>query len=469
MNLPIADLAPTASGSSAASQPADHAYAYSYPHKSSYGPLDPPVPLEAAWAEEDVSRLSLYVHIPFCEMRCGFCNLFTRSQPGEDVVEAYLAALLRQTKVAHDAVPTARFHQFAVGGGTPTLLSAPQWERLLTGLEGTLGMRVRDVPTSVEASPATAEPERLRLLAEFGVQRISLGVQSFVEAEARGMGRPQRTADVHKALETIRRCGFPTLNIDLIYGDPRQTRESWRTSLEAALTYAPEELYLYPLYIRPQTGLARSGRGPAEHRSDLYRDARDLLRERGYRQTSLRGFRLPRNEGPCSYACQRDGMIGLGCGARSYTSRLHYAAPFAVTQGGVEAVLREWIGRSDERFAHADYGVRLSDEEQRRRFTIMSLLQAEGMPLADYAGRFGGSPWDDVPELAELEFQGWLERRPDRIVLTEEGLERSDEVGPRLYSPAVRTRLREFVQLPPTRIESSGPIAAPAGAAVAAR
>src|SRR5205085_12428903 len=97
---------------------------------------------------------------------------------------------------------------------------------------------------------------------------------------------------------------------------------SWRE----ALHWDPEELYLYPLYIRPQTGLGRRNGDGVEHRTDLYRLGRDLLLSQGYRQASLRCFRKPSTALPTNYGCQRDGMIGLGCGARSYTRELHYGS-----------------------------------------------------------------------------------------------------------------------------------------------
>jgi oxygen-independent coproporphyrinogen-3 oxidase len=422
-------------------------YAYSYPHKTSYRPLTPPVSIAEAWRDEDVQKLSLYAHVPFCEMRCGFCNLFTQSQPSERVVDAYLATLKRQMAVIHSSIPEARFGQFAVGGGTPTFLTARQLELMLQDVETAFSVSIRNLPTSVETSPSTATNDRLRLLSDFGVERISLGVQSFADDESHHIGRPQQIAAVHAALDSIRECGFPVLNIDLIYGFDGQSRESWLTSLRQALRYRPEELYLYPLYVRPETGLARTAIGFARHRSDLYRAARDLLGERGYAQSSLRCFRLPHNTSPSTYACQRDGMIGLGCGARSYTHRIHYATRFAVSQAGIRAILSEWIALSNRELSVATHGILLSDDEQRRRYVIMSLLQADGYCLADYQALFNSSPCADIPELEFLFDRGWLVQTSERLVLTISGLEHSDEAGLLLYSAAVSSRLREFTQL----------------------
>jgi oxygen-independent coproporphyrinogen-3 oxidase len=422
-----------------------NAYAYSYPHKSSYRALAPPIAIADAWRGEDVSHLSLYVHIPFCEMRCGFCNLFTQSQPVEQTVDAYLETLQRQMRVVSGVVPAAKFVQFAVGGGTPTYLNANQLRRLFDSVEQAFATSISRLNTSVEVSPATTSEDRLSVLRDFGVQRISMGVQSFLPQEARSFGRPQQVDDVRRGLELVREWGFPVLNIDLIYGDPDQSVGSWLSSLEAAMRFAPEELYLYPLYIRPETGLARAGRQAAQHRSDLYRAAREFLGERGYDQASLRCFRRSRCNRGANYECQRDGMIGLGCGARSYTRGLHYGTKFAVTQAGVSAILSEWTAQSDEQLALATHGVWISPQEQRRRYLIMSLLQAEGVQLDDYFAAFNSTPERDVPELDELRERAWLdESTPGVLRLNEAGMEHSDEAGPLLYSPAVRRRLEEF-------------------------
>src|SRR5690242_12424345 len=131
------------------------AYVYAYPHKTAYRAIDPAIPLETAWAGEPQSSLYLYVHVPFCEMRCGFCNLFTMVNPGESLVDGYLAALERQIDAVRAAMPAARFARFAIGGGTPTILPTDALARILDLVGERLGADVRALPTSVETSPAT--------------------------------------------------------------------------------------------------------------------------------------------------------------------------------------------------------------------------------------------------------------------------------------------------------------------------
>ncbi|MCX4984671.1 STM4012 family radical SAM protein [Streptomyces sp. NBC_00572] len=430
-------------------------YVYAYPHKTAYRPLPDPAPsLAALWRDEPKDALSLYAHIPFCEVRCGFCNLFTRIGAPDELTTRYLDALDRQATAVREALgdeAPVRFATAAFGGGTPTFLTAGELERLCDIAEKRMGVDLRAVPLSVETSPATATADRLALLADRGATRLSIGVQSFVEAEARAAVRPQRRADVESALGRIRDTGVPVLNIDLIYGIDGQTEESWRSSLDAALAWRPEELYLYPLYVRPLTGLGRispaADREWDEQRLRLYRCGRDHLLAHGYEQVSMRMFRRTDAAplGPDDYACQTDGMIGLGCGARSYTSALHYSFDYAVDMREIRTIIDAYTETAD--FSRAEVGRWVDADEARRRHLLQSLLQAEGMPVAGYEERFGTSPFVDFPaELGRFEALGWLdEGAPEGLVrLSPEGLAHSDGLGPELFSSSVRAAMAAY-------------------------
>jgi oxygen-independent coproporphyrinogen III oxidase len=429
-------------------QPLYAGYAYGYPHKTAYRALDKPVALREAWTAERRDALFLYLHAPFCEMRCGFCNLFTTANPPARFAQDYLAALHRQAVRTREAVGRAAFARLAIGGGTPTYLDESSLESLFEIAERIFGVDPQNIPVSVETSPLTAETGKLRLLRERGVDRISIGVQSFIEAEVNAVGRSQKTAVVEQALDRIRSIGFPTLNIDLIYGLPGQTTGSWLASLGAALRFAPEELYLYPLYVRPLTGLERRGRrAEGDLRLECYRAGRRLLLESGYRQISMRMFRAAQAraaDGPV-YCCQTDGMIGLGCGARSYTATLHYSSEYAVGAAGIREILAAYIAKPDEAFDFAEYGFALDGAERLRRYVIQSLLQVEGLDLIAYRARFGSDAPDDLPELARFEDRGLAMRDGDRLRLTEAGLEMSDVIGPALYSARVRNLMGSYL------------------------
>ncbi|MGW5402290.1 STM4012 family radical SAM protein [Streptomyces sp. NPDC003952] len=442
-------------------------YVYAYPHKTAYRPLPERPPLHGLWADQPKDALSLYLHVPFCEVRCGFCNLFTRIGAPEGLTTAYLDALERQARAVRSALgdeEPVRFTAAAFGGGTPTFLTASELERLCDIAEKSAGADLRAVPLSVEASPATATEDRLAVLADRGTTRLSLGVQSFVPEEARSAVRPQKRADVESALARVRDTAIPVLNIDLIYGIDGQTEESWRYSLDAALAWRPEELYLYPLYVRPLTGLGRrpgdtTAAGWDEQRLRLYRAGRDHLLAAGYEQVSMRMFRRAAGPGEDAgpgpgpdagqdldpVACQTDGMIGLGCGARSYTAGLHYSFDYAVGTSEIRGIIDDYVSRPEVDFARAEHGRRIDAEEARRRHLLQSLLQARGMPVGAYRERFGTGPWEDFPaELAAFAERGWLVDDAELLRLTPEGLAHSDAAGPALFSADVRAAMAAY-------------------------
>lgn len=421
------------------------AYAYSYPHKTSYRPLDPARPLRDVWQHERQESLFLYLHVPFCEFRCGFCNLFTFANPAGDWTKRYVAQIRHEAEQVRQALPDASFTRLAIGGGTPTFLDVGELSDLLQVATGVMGARPKQIPVSIEASPATATSEKLSLLREFGVDRLSLGVQTFDERDSRSIGRPQRTCDVEQTIAHVRAIGFPVLNLDLIYGGEGQTMQAWLDSVKAAIQYQPEELYLYPLYVRELTGLGSKPHSWPDQRPQMYREAREVLLASGYEQVSLRMFRRPQvsaDEGPV-YCCQSDGMIGLGPGARSYCSTLHYSTEYAVGKSGVAAILSDYLDRPVADFNSARHGFVLDNEERERRYLILSLLQVSGLDRSDYITRFGRDVVEAFPHLRELISSGLVEE-DDYLRLTTTGLEWSDAIGPWLYSSRVQGLMESY-------------------------
>jgi oxygen-independent coproporphyrinogen-3 oxidase len=420
-------------------------YGYAYPHKTAYRTLPRPRPLAEVWAEADRQRLFLYVHVPFCAVRCGFCNLFTQKHPPAELPRRWLDTLATQIEVVAEALPDADFARWAIGGGTPTLLEAEQLERLFVELERRWPIDFAATPGSVETSPETCTDERLAVLEARGTTRISIGIQSFFAEELRALGRPQAVSLGEQALDRIRARRFATLNIDLIYGIAGQTPASFVAAIERALAWAPEQLYLYPLYQRPLTGLGRHGRSWDDQRLACLRAGREHLRARGYQQVSMRMFQKPSTSetGPV-YCCQADGMIGLGVGARSYTRTLHYSEDWAVGSAGIREIVAAWIDRPRAQLGEARYGVVLDDDEQRRRWLIQSLLQIDGLSLPDYQTRFDAPARADFRELDELLEHGLLREHGERLIPSDRGLEWADAIAPWLYSDSVRAASRDF-------------------------
>lgn len=424
-------------------------YTYGYPHKTAYRPLTPARALAQVWYGEPKHALDLYIHIPYCTMRCGFCNLFTSVNPADATLSAMIDQIEREAELVANAVGAAKFARMAIGGGTPTILTPDQLDRLFTHVAKRFCINAYQVPTSVEASPETVTEEKLLVLKQHGVSRLSLGVQAFDEAETCALGRPQRRPIVDAALRAIKTAKFATVNIDLIYGAATQTMAMWLQTVETALSWEPEEICLYPLYVRPLTGLGRQSetrQANADQQLDLYRRGRDLLMAHGYQPANMRLFRRQGASQPLArrHKGATDGTIGIGCGARSIASELHYSTEYAVGRIGVQQILQAYLARDPESFSHATYGTTLTPADQRRRYMLLQLMEADGLSRQAYKNQFHNDVLDDFTELVELVDFGLATIDDAELGLTLAGLERSDVIGPWLYALDVRARMEAY-------------------------
>ena len=224
-------------------------YMYSYPHKTAYGPLYG-VRLEQYADRLSGSENSLYFHIPFCQSKCGYCNLFSVTGQSEAAMEQYVGAMERQARQWSASFPQdVEFADLTLGGGTPLLLPERQLERVFRIATEGMGFEPAGRHIVVETSPGQTTEEKLWLLKEHHVTRVSMGVQSFRGEDLEAIHRSHSVEQVERALECIQKVGFPCVNLDLIYGIPGQTVSGLWQSLERALAYEPEELFVYPLYI----------------------------------------------------------------------------------------------------------------------------------------------------------------------------------------------------------------------------
>lgn len=421
-------------------------YVYGYPHKKAYRPLPRRLPLTEVWAGESRQALFCYVHLPFCTQRCSFCNLFTFVPGDASPVGAYLDALAREMEAYARVLGPAHFRCLYLGGGTPTYLSTAELSRLVDLLRDYLGIAPARTQSCIEASPETLDEEKVALLRECGFQRLSLGIQSLVPEELRQVNRRFDFALHRKALDLVGRTGFPHFNLDLIYGLPGQTEASWLYSLDAALDSAATSLFLYPLYIRPLTGLDRRADTlpcpSPEQMGSFYDRALERLTAAGFRQITMRQFRRDvRDESPeddPEYRCQRDGMVGLGAGARSYTRALHYSTPWRMVARNIRAVVDSYGAAMRCGDTDVSHGFVLDADEQERRFVIQSLLY-DGLSWAEFRAACGGDAREhfaaEWEALAEVDCVT-LDARGAR--LTPRGVRHADVVGQLFFSERVR-------------------------------
>ena len=412
-------------------------YMYSYPHKTAYRTLTPPVSLSPYLERLEGREASLYFHIPFCAHKCGYCNLFSQQCCDAERISLYLHTMRRQAEQLSVAAQGLKFTSFAVGGGTPLILDEGQLEELFC-LAELFGVHPSRVFTSVETSPEYTPKSVLRQLRARGVERLSMGVQSFNETELKKLKRRPGLGTVVGALENIVEAGFPQFNLDLIYGIEGQTVESFMRSLNTALTYRPNELFIYPLYVRPGTRI--NVRSTDDIGYAIYKSARELLVGQGFVQTSMRRF-VRRETTETEFSCGDEVMLSCGAGGRSYLGNLHYATPYAVRQQAIADEIDHYIRTTD--FMTAANGFLLSTEEMQIRFIIKNLMYHRGVDLAEYEKRFGEKP--DRNLFREFTDRGWIEETGRIVRLTEEGMAYSDYIGQAFISPVVRKLMSEYV------------------------
>jgi oxygen-independent coproporphyrinogen-3 oxidase len=244
---------------------------------------------------------SLYIHVPFCAQKCAYCAFYSEPSGG-DLINRYVAALIRELElVAHDLQPRTIFF----GGGTPSLLNLRQWEQILSAMER-LNLTGAEEFT-VECNPATVSPDKAKLLRNFGVNRVSMGVQSLDESLLERLGRIHTREMAFKSFDVLRRAGFDNLNLDLMFAIPGQTMEVWRATLAEALTFGSEHLSTYEVIYEDDTPLfAQLQAGKFDVDEDLscamYEELVARATAAGFRQYEVANFardrRAEKNEHP---------------------------------------------------------------------------------------------------------------------------------------------------------------------------
>jgi oxygen-independent coproporphyrinogen-3 oxidase len=197
--------------------------------------------------------LGLYLHIPFCEKKCIYCDFNTYAGL-QDHFQALVDALCQEMSRWREPLGKRSLCSIFIGGGTPTVLSTPQLTQLFSVIQANFHLTA-DCEITCEANPGTVDRAKFQLLHELGVNRLSLGVQSFQPQELAFLGRIHTVADVLEAYATARKVGFTNINLDFIFGLPNQTLDDWAATLEQALLLQPEHLSLYSLIVEPNTPL----------------------------------------------------------------------------------------------------------------------------------------------------------------------------------------------------------------------
>ena len=274
---------------------------------------------------------SLYLHVPFCQKRCTYCDFNTYAGQSERIPD-YVAALDREISLVGASSPTRiPVHTLFFGGGTPSLLSAPQYETLLTTINTVYDLQP-GFEATLEANPGTVTGAYLKSLRTAGFNRISFGMQTADPGELALLGRIHDFYDVIRAVQWSRQARFEQINLDLIFGLPFQSLETWQASVEAALRLNPEHLSLYALTVEHGTPLYRwVGRGlvpspDGDLAADMYEWASERLDKAGFYQYEISNWARKDPSGKvlaCRHNLQywrNQPYLGFGAGAHGYAA-----------------------------------------------------------------------------------------------------------------------------------------------------
>ena len=391
-------------------------------------------------------QLSLYLHIPFCSLKCSYCD-FNSYAGIEDQVGPYVDALIKEISCWGSQAGGFSVETLFFGGGTPSLLPLADMKRIIMAIR-TNFVLMTECEISLEANPGTVDDEYLRGIIDLGVNRLSLGVQSFDSNELVALDRTHTTEEVYQAFHWAREAGFQRLNLDLIYGLPGQTLSSWRSNLEAAIDIGPDHLSLYALTVEDGTKLAYdvgTGKSPApdpDLQADMYEWSQGRLAETSYDQYEISNWSHP------GQSCQHNlvywenrSYLGLGCGAHSsfegyrfsnvYSPRQYIEHLTEVTPieqeavSSIEALLGgmpqiTWTEKQSQWLAISDT-------------LILGLRLLSGVSMDSLRSRFGDENMSRYESrLDELQSLGLLEERNGRLCLSQRGLLLGNEVFVRL-------------------------------------
>lgn len=367
---------------------------------------------------------SAYVHIPFCEHICYYCDfnkVFLEGQP----VDEYIEALLKEAKLALLEHPVEKMETLYVGGGTPTSLNAAQLERLLSGLREILPYQNGEF--TVEANPGDLTADKLAVMKNFGVNRLSMGVQTFDDRLLKKIGRKHTAQDVYDTIRLLEEKDFQNVTIDLIYALPGQTLESFRDTVTRALALDLPHYALYSLILENQTmfmNWVRRGKmqlPEQELEAQMYAETIDAMEKAGRKQYEISNFAKPGFESQHNLVYwNNQNYFGLGAGASGYLDNRRYKNRGPI-QHYLKALKEERLPLLEEEF--------LSQAEQIEEEMFLGLRKIVGVNKAEFEARFGQSlsvVYGQV--IQQLKTRGLITETDSRVALTREGLFRGNDV-----------------------------------------
>ena len=370
-------------------------------------------------------ELGLYVHIPFCVKKCGYCDFLSWCGTSEEK-ETYVQALLKEIESYREFARGYRVSTVFVGGGTPSVLEAGQMERVLGNIQEVFKLEKKPEIT-LEMNPGTVTEEKLQCYKENGVNRLSIGLQSVKNEKLEVLGRIHSYEEFLESYELARKAGFTNISVDLISSIPGQKLEEWKEELAALSALSPEHISVYQLIIEAETPFYEKY---AEHEEllpdeeesrEIYLWTGSFLKEQGYEQYEISNYAKPGKESRHNLKYwERGDYLGLGLGAASMVRNIRMSNTKDM-KTYLERCGQPKTMREDVQF--------LEEARQMEEFMFLGLRKTRGVSRKEFR-RIFGQEMDMVYEKAlhKCLENGMLKEHKDRVYLSEEGVLLSNAV-----------------------------------------
>lgn len=362
--------------------------------------------------------LALYIHVPWCIRKCPYCDFNSHQAPSNVPEKQYVQALLQDLAQELPHIWGRRLESIFIGGGTPSLFSAESMDELLSGIRSLLPFRP-NIEITLEANPGTFEQEKFKGFREAGINRLSVGIQSFNARHLKALGRVHSQAEALRAAEVARYAGFDNFNLDLMFGLPEQTLEEALTDLQQAIALNPSHLSWYQLTLEPNTLFYKHP--PTLPDDDLLVDmqyaGQALLHEAGYAQYEVSAY--AQNQHQCRHNLnywEFGDYLGIGAGAHGKITD-----PFGqVTRHQKYRQPAQYLHQVELGHARSDTQT-LSVADLKFEFMLNALRLKSGFDLTLFAERTG-LPLETLQATLKLaEQKGWLSLNDNQVLSTELG------------------------------------------------
>lgn len=349
---------------------------------------------------------ALYIHFPFCKQKCSYCD-FVSYAGKEGLIDTYLKKLTEEISAYLKSFPYNTITTIYFGGGTPTLLSIPNFQCLISDINS-LMPKAHILETTIEANPGTVNKEYLKALRKLGINRISLGAQSFSNIRLKILGRIHGSNQIYKAFEDAKSAGFDNINIDLIFAIPNQKLDEWKYDLKEAIELNPTHISTYNLQIEEGTPLFGKYVPVSEDLdAEMYEYAIDFLMANGYKHYEISNFSKPGFE--CKHNLnywQNGNYLGIGAGAHSHINGKRWNNPSAI-----EEYLKTNFEDVKE---HLKIHVEASSNPIQSESIFMGLRLIDGIPIEKFK--------DHENTVNNLKREGLLKEENGNIKLSKRGL-----------------------------------------------